>query len=254
MLQSRIAVSSAPLWLRNATLPALGARLANVASKPITGFMIPRQLGPITRMEPDPRCNCSRILCSSAVPSAPRSRNPAEITTAAFTPASTHSPIKPGTVVAGVTTMARSTSAGTSPMLGNARTPHTSLCLGLTAYTLSENAPCERFISTVRPTLPAFSVAPITATFFGKKKASRAFRALEVSVDICRTLVMVPNATNCSLADDQPPMVFIGSQHNDHRSPRVPLTRRLIKNCSAKPWVPASRSPLTIGEGHLKRL
>ena len=45
-LQSRIAVCSAPLWLRNATLPLCGIDFANVAFKPMVGFMNPMQFGP----------------------------------------------------------------------------------------------------------------------------------------------------------------------------------------------------------------
>ena len=126
-----MAVSKAPLWLRKATLPGFGVRFANVASSPITGFMMPRQLGPITRVVP--RFKCSRILFSSSTPSAPRSRKPAEITTTALTAASTHSPMMSGTVVAGVTTMAKSSGSGRLATFENAGTPSTSLRFGLTA-------------------------------------------------------------------------------------------------------------------------
>ncbi len=51
-LQSRIAVNSAPLWLRNATLPGNAMSCANVALSPISGFIRPRQFGPINRVAP----------------------------------------------------------------------------------------------------------------------------------------------------------------------------------------------------------
>ena len=45
-----MAVSSAPLWLRNATFPGKAMSWAKVAFRPASGFMMPRQLGPITRI------------------------------------------------------------------------------------------------------------------------------------------------------------------------------------------------------------
>jgi hypothetical protein len=40
----------APLWLKNATLPGRAIKLAKVAFSPNTGFITPKQLGPITRI------------------------------------------------------------------------------------------------------------------------------------------------------------------------------------------------------------
>jgi hypothetical protein len=65
-----------------------------------------------------PRRASAKICCSSAAPCSPISLNPAEMTIAPGTPAATHSPMMPGTVGAGVTITARSTSSGTSAMVG----------------------------------------------------------------------------------------------------------------------------------------
>ena len=43
---------SAPLWLMNPTLPGRAIALANVALRPVSGLITPRQFGPITRMGP----------------------------------------------------------------------------------------------------------------------------------------------------------------------------------------------------------
>jgi hypothetical protein len=51
-LQSRIAVHSAPLWLRKAMEPGRAEVAANVAFKPTKGDISPKQFGPIIRMEP----------------------------------------------------------------------------------------------------------------------------------------------------------------------------------------------------------
>jgi hypothetical protein len=45
--------------------------------------------------------------------------------------------------------------------------------LGLTGKTVPPNRLLMRFQITVRPTLPAFSVAPITATVLGEKMGCR---------------------------------------------------------------------------------
>src|SRR5450631_100043 len=49
-LQSRIAAQSAPLWLINPTLPGRAMAFAKVAFSPDSGLMMPRQLGPTTRI------------------------------------------------------------------------------------------------------------------------------------------------------------------------------------------------------------
>ena len=51
--------------------------------------------------------------------------------------------------------------------------PSTLPRFGLTGKTVPPNGVLIRFHSVVRPTLPAFSVAPITAMLFGVKKTSR---------------------------------------------------------------------------------
>ncbi len=111
-LQSSTAVHSAPLWLRKAMLPVRAIAAAKVAFTPVGGIMMPRQLGPMIRM---PAARAFSTSCrSSSAPSGPVSLNPAEITTAARIPASPHSLMIPGISRAGVTTTARSTSAGIS--------------------------------------------------------------------------------------------------------------------------------------------
>ena len=123
-----------------------------------------------------PRRACSRTCRSSSAPGPPTSLNPAEITIAPRTPASTHSPITSGTVAAGVTITARSTGSGTSPIVGYALIPSTFGRFGLTGKTVPPNGLLIRFQRTVRPTLPYFSVAPMTATVLGAKIASSDLR------------------------------------------------------------------------------
>ena len=106
----------APLWLRKPTLPGRAIAPAKVALRPVSGFITPRQFGPMIRMPP--RRACSMIRRSSSTPSGPISLKPAEMMIAPWTPASTHSPMMPGTVGAGVTMTARSTGSGTAVMLG----------------------------------------------------------------------------------------------------------------------------------------
>src|SRR5438309_10351855 len=79
----------------------------------------------------------------------------------------------PGTDPAGVTTTARSTSSGTSSMLLYALTPRTLGRLGLMGKTVPPKGLVIRFQRMVRPTLPAVSVAPMTATVRGAKNTLR---------------------------------------------------------------------------------
>ena len=120
----------APLWLRNPTVPRRAIPAANVALSPSTGFITPRQLGPISRIRPRRACSITRR--SSSAPSGPTSLKPAEMMIAPLTPASAHSPMTWGTVGAGVTTTARLTGSGTAAMLGYDRMPSTFGRLGLT--------------------------------------------------------------------------------------------------------------------------
>ena len=115
-LQSRTAVQSAPLWLIKPTLPRRAMVVANVAFRPEVGLITPRQFGPMIRMFP--RRACASSWRSNSTPAGPVSLNPAEMTMAPFTPTSTHSRIMFGTVIAGVTTTARSTGSDRAPMFG----------------------------------------------------------------------------------------------------------------------------------------
>src|SRR5271157_3494986 len=134
------------------------------------------QLGPMTRMPPR-RASLSNS-CSSRAPSGPLSLKPAEITIAPVTPASTHSLITPGTVAAGVTTTARSIGSGADLMFLYALIPSTLGRFGLIGWTVPPNGLLIRFQRTARPTLPCFSVAPITATVRGAKIASSGSRSI----------------------------------------------------------------------------
>ena len=96
---------SAPLWLRNATLPGSAIFFEKVAFKPSSGIITPRQFGPSKRIFPREET----IASSSFLPSGPHSLKPAEIMTAPLTPASAHSLTTSGTVTAGVAIIARST-------------------------------------------------------------------------------------------------------------------------------------------------
>ena len=81
--QSSTAVTSAPLWLMNATRPRGAMAAANVALRPLTGLITPRQLGPMSRI----RCRRASAATwrSSSAPSPPISLNPAEMTMTAGT-------------------------------------------------------------------------------------------------------------------------------------------------------------------------
>src|ERR671911_350097 len=122
-LLSRMAVMSAPLWLRNPTFPGRAMPEAKVALRPVSGFITPRQLGPMMRMRPC--CASSRTCLSSSAPSGPVSLKPAEMMIAPPTPDSTHSWMISGTAGAGAAMTARSTRSGTSETLGYAFMPRT---------------------------------------------------------------------------------------------------------------------------------
>src|SRR5579871_2764400 len=175
-LQSSTAVHSAPLWLMKPTEPGRAMVVANVAFKPVSGHITPRQFGPITRILAA-RASSS-TCCSSAAPAGPTSLKPAEITTAPRTPVSPHSRMMPGIDGGGVTTTARSTGSGMSESDGYAFTPSTLARLGFTGKTVPPKGLVIRFQRMVRPTLPTFSVAPTTATLLGEKNTSSAFAVL----------------------------------------------------------------------------
>ena len=169
-LWSRMAVKSAPLWLRKPTLPGRAIAPAKVALKPEFGLITPKEFGPIIRIRP--RRASSSTRSSSSAPSGPVSLKPAEMTTAPRTPASTHSATMSGTAGAGATITAKSTCSGTSEIVGYAFIPSTLGRLELTGKTVPPNGLLTRFHMIVRPTLPGRSVAPITATVSGRKIAS----------------------------------------------------------------------------------
>ncbi len=106
---------SAPLWLMNATLPGRAIEAANVALRPVSGFITPRQLGPMMRMRALRAISSTRR--SSSSPPGPSSLKPAEMMIAPLTPASAHCWSTPGTAGAGMTITARSTRSGTTAML-----------------------------------------------------------------------------------------------------------------------------------------
>ena len=170
-LQSRIAVRRAPDWLTKPTRPGFAIPAANVALKPLMGLMTPRQLGPTIRM-PDSRAR-ARIRRSSATPSGPISLNPAEMTMAEWIPSRAHSSMRSGTPGAGVTMTARSIGPGADARSGYALIPRMLGRFGLIGRTVPPNGLLMRFHRMVRPTLPAFSVAPTTATVPGEKNGSR---------------------------------------------------------------------------------
>ena len=122
-------VPSAPLCEMSAMLPGSGSILRKDALSPTVGRMMPRQLGPTTRIGLSRRI--SRMRLSESAPFAPVSEKPADTTIAPCTPAATHCASTSGTVAAGVATIARSISAGTSPMLLYACRPRIDSCLGL---------------------------------------------------------------------------------------------------------------------------
>ena len=114
--QSRMAVRSAPDCEMKPTRPGLAMPAANVAFSRSMGFMMPRQLGPITRM-PYVRA-CSSTWRSSSTPSGPISLKPALMMITPLMPASPHSVTRPGALLAGVTITARSTGSPMAPMEG----------------------------------------------------------------------------------------------------------------------------------------
>jgi len=113
-----------------------------------------------------------RLLATVVVARVVGVRDTITITIAPRTPTEAHSPTTSGTVVAGVTITARSTGSGICATPGYALIPSTFDRFGLTGNTVPPNGLPIRFQRSVRPTLPAFSLAPITATDFGSNRAS----------------------------------------------------------------------------------
>ncbi len=89
------------------TRPGFAIPAANVAFMRSTGFMMPRQLGPTTRIPC--RRAASSTRRSSSTPSGPTSLKPALMMITPRTPARPHSSTRSGAVLAGVTITARST-------------------------------------------------------------------------------------------------------------------------------------------------
>ena len=117
---------SAPLWLRKPTFPGRAIWAAKVAFSPCRAH--DAQAVRADKPHP-PRRACSRSPLELG-PAGPISLNPAEMMIAPLTPRDTFAD-HAGTVGAGVTTTARSTGSGTSPMWVSA-IPRTLGRLGLT--------------------------------------------------------------------------------------------------------------------------
>ena len=167
-LQSRIAVQSAPLWLMNPMLPGNAKGFANVAFKPMCGSITPTQFGPMIRIFP----RRLRICFSSSAPAGPHSLNPAEMITAPFTSAAAHSATIPGTVAAGVAITARSTFLWHVADCWKRFLPEQPRVIWIYWETRDRETIADFPIS-ARPTLPGFSLAPISATDFGASIALR---------------------------------------------------------------------------------
>ena len=105
-----------PLWEMTARPPGSGPVGVGMASKKAWAETMPMVLGPMKRMP------CSRavaaISSSSFAPSAPISRKPDEMMTAAVIPFAPQSLNPSGMSWAGTANTARSTSAGMSLRLG----------------------------------------------------------------------------------------------------------------------------------------
>src|SRR4051812_4040209 len=79
----------------------------------------------------------------------------------------------PGTAAGGVQMIARSGADGSAAAEGYTLSPASTECFGLTGKIAPLNPAASRLPSTVLPTLPCRSEAPITATERGLKRYSR---------------------------------------------------------------------------------
>ena len=129
--QSSTEVHSAPDCEMKPMCPLAGVAAAKLAFRLIPGTMMPRQFGPRIRMPSNFRCSW-RTSSSSFRPSAPISRNPAEMITIPRVPASPHCRTIAGTVAAGVQITARSGACGRLGMSLYAWIPCTASRLELT--------------------------------------------------------------------------------------------------------------------------
>ncbi len=109
-------IPSAPDWLAKPIWPRIGRNGANVAFIDTSGSVLttPMPFGPTRRM-PCSRA-CSTSSCST--PALPRSANPALITMRPWTPFRAASRTTSATDAAGTVMTARSTSSGTSRIVG----------------------------------------------------------------------------------------------------------------------------------------
>ena len=156
------------------------------------------------RMSPR-RC---RISCSSFRPSAPLSLKPAEITTAPLTSAVAHSPIRPGTVAAGVATIARSKEMARRQSWG------TRLLLNTFSFRVDRvdtSVKREEVMHYPAPSAVRFFMAPITATHFGLSIVS----SLERRWSSGRRADLPSETTACPLKKDL----------------RLIVRKRLTQNC-----------------------
>ena len=110
--QSRMAAHKAPDWDTRPMEPGIAVPRTKVAFSPMSGRMMPRQLGPSRRTRW--RRAFSTRARSRAAPRGPVSLKPAEMTTAALTPARPQLSITAGTISALVAITARSSRWGMS--------------------------------------------------------------------------------------------------------------------------------------------
>src|SRR6516162_6095370 len=133
--------------------------------------MMPTQFGPMMRM----RCGlaASSIACCSEWPRSPSSAKPAVMITAARVPRSPSSPIKEGTVSAGIAMTAMSGARGRLAIFGWTMSPSIVVCFGLTSI-ISPAKPARRRLRAITaPTEPGRGLAPINATDSGLNSLSR---------------------------------------------------------------------------------
>ena len=170
--QSSIAAISAPDCATNAISPTFASVDAKLAFNPMPGTSRPKQFGPNTRSRLGrAAANIASVRLWPSVALA--LDNPALNTTAALVPTVPSSVTSDGTVAAGVHITVRSGDVGKAATDGNARRPATVDRRLLTGQTGPLNAPANRFLITVAPTLCGRSEAPITATDLGQNKCSR---------------------------------------------------------------------------------
>ena len=156
---SRIAVTSAPDWLMNDVVPGVAFPGANVAFSLDGVEMTPREFGPTT-LRSYSSAN-ARSSASRFAPSLPVSPNPAVMTTTFSIPSCPAVSTASRAISGGTTITASSASVPASPSRqGRSNTRSTFGFTGTTSPAKSSS----RFCVIARPTDPARSVAPTTAT------------------------------------------------------------------------------------------